>query len=190
MSIPLRYTPRKILFHPNSPHALVVESTYNTLSVVHDAGVIGEVSGQYEAEMQQHKDPEDMADGGEEEGSDTRQLSEQYARQQRPSAEGAHSWTPCIHFINITQQEACSGLELERGEACFSLTTCAFASRPNALFVVAGCAVGMDPATRKCVSASVHLYYFKEDTGELMLFHKTEVDGVPTALCAFQGMVV
>ena len=167
-----------------------MESTYDTLSVVHDAAAIGEIAGQYEAEMQEQKGPQDMMDGGEDEGSDTRQLSEQYARQQRPWEQGQHHWASCIHVINTTQQEACSVLELEKGEACFSLTLCAFASRPNALFVVAGCAVGMDPSTRRCVSASVHLYYFKEDTGELMLFHKTEVDGVPTALCALQGTVV
>lgn len=153
---------------------------------MHDAEAINHLSAKYENEMQEQKGPQDMTDG-EDEMNDTRQLSEQYARQIRPHSEEQHRWASCIHVINTTNQEACSVLELEKGEACFSLTLCAFASRPNALFVVAGCAVGMDPSTRKCVSASIHLYYFKEDTGELMLFHKTEVDGVPTALCAFQG---
>jgi len=192
VNVPVRYTPRKLLLIPSTTHAVVMESSCSSFSPVHDQETIQQLAEPIEEEMNKHK-TDDMMDDDEEkeEENDLKQMAELYARQKNPEkVEGRPVWSSCLRIFDTSSQETISLLELEKGEGAFSLCYCVFASQPDVLFVIVGCAVGMDPMTRSCTSGSLNVYYYNQEMGTLTLYHKTDVEGIPTAVHAFQGRLL
>ena len=201
MATPIRYTPKKMVIHPNSHHALVLECAPNSLSVTHDAEELSSLTSPIENAMKTqdeedefvNSDSMEVTEDKSPEGKDTeaKQLAETYARQRKavPEKDAPRHWASCLRVIDLRGHQTVSVKEMEKGLGCFSICVCTFLSRPNMRFVVVGTAKEMDPVTKKASGGCfIELYSFNEETGALSLFERTPVEGIPTAVCPFQGL--
>jgi splicing factor 3B subunit 3 len=95
----------------------------------------------------------------------------------------------CVRVLEAKTGTTTCLLELQENEAAFSL--CAVKFRGTQLLAV-GAAEELQYFTPKRVASGgfIHIYRFTEEGKQLELVHKTPVDGVPTALCQFQGRLL
>ena len=81
-----------------------------------------------------------------------------------------------------------SVVELGGNEA--ALCCChAYFHAAREMFLVVGCVTSLTFSPRDCAGGHIHLYRYEQD-GSLVLAHKTPVDGIPGAVCAFRGKVL
>ncbi|PPR91552.1 hypothetical protein GOBAR_AA29134 [Gossypium barbadense] len=79
-------------------------------------------------------------------------------------------------------------LELQDSEAAFSVCTVNFHDKEYGALLAVGTAKGLQFWPKNSLVAGfIHIYRFLEDGRSLQLLHKTQVEGVPLALCQFQG---
>lgn len=104
--------------------------------------------------------------------------------------EGEGKWASCIRVVDTVQQRSATKqvIELAEDEAAVSVCVCNFADRPNETLVLVGSVLGLKSSSR-AVQGMVHCYSVT-DRAHLTLVHKTPVDGIPRAMCAFQGRVL
>ncbi|PPD93895.1 hypothetical protein GOBAR_DD09083 [Gossypium barbadense] len=82
-------------------------------------------------------------------------------------------------------------LELQDSEAAFSVCTVNFHDKEYGALLAVGTAKGLQFWPKKSLVAGfIHIYRFLEDGRSLELLHKTQVEGVPLALCQFQGRLL
>lgn len=162
-SIPLTYTPRRFLKHPEQPLFYVAESDNHVLSpatrerLVEDAkSRNGDVSV---------PPPEEFG----------------YSR-------AFGHWASCIQVVDpVEAKSVISSIELEDNEAAVSIAAVPFASQDDETFLVVGTAKDMTVNPPSSSGGFIHIYRFQEDGRELEFIHKTKVDEPPLALLAFQG---
>ena len=165
-SIPLTYTPRHFVRHPEQPLFYVIESDNNVLSpstkfqllnestVVNGDGVV--------------LPPEDFG----------------YPR-------GKGHWASCVHVVDpVTAKETLQRIDLEENEAAVSITTVSFSSQDDETFLVVGTGKDMVVSPRSSTSGFIHVYRFQEEGKELEFIHKTKVEEPPLALMGFQGRLL
>ena len=189
-TVPVRYTPRQLVFHPDTGHGFVAQSEFKALSLVHDADKIQNISSALEVQINSQKEAE-MADEEEEEEDEeeeVKKLCENFARQKSP--EEKNSWASCVQVIDPKGEDIVSTLEMEPNEACFSIVVCQFSSRAEQRFVVVGSAVNVEMKGFKCDAGFISVYFFNPADGTLQLYHKTEIEGIPLALSEFQGKLL
>ncbi|RDX46072.1 hypothetical protein OH76DRAFT_1531965 [Lentinus brumalis] len=166
-SIPLDYTPRKFLMHPQNGLFYLIEGDHRAYS---------EESSQQQLERlrAEHKtfDEEIL-------GLPARQFG-------RPKAP-AGVWASCIRIIDPVKGETVHVLPLDNNEAAFSLAMVSFAACNNEVHLVVGTAQDAFLAPRSCTSGFLRTYKFTEEGRRLELIHKTETDDIPLAVLAFQG---
>ncbi|KAI3520039.1 hypothetical protein L1887_09260 [Cichorium endivia] len=79
----------------------------------------------------------------------------------------------------------------EDDEAAFSICTVNFHDKEYGTLLAVGTAKGLQIwPERSLVAGYIHIYRFVKDGRSLELLHKTQVDGVPLALCQFQGKLL
>ena len=165
-SIPLTYTPRKLVRHPDHPLFYTIESDNNTLppsmkerllkdpNVVNGDGVV--------------LPPEEFG----------------YPR-------GERHWASCIHVVDpINAKETLQQIDLDENEAAVSIATVSFASQDDETFLVVGTGKDMVVNPRSFAAAFIYVYRFQEEGKELEFIHKTKVEGPPLALLSFQGRLL
>ncbi|MCJ1353375.1 MAG: pre-mRNA-splicing factor rse1 [Icmadophila ericetorum] len=165
-SIPLTYTPRKFVRHPEQPIFYTIESDYNTLSpstkqrllndstVVNGDGVV--------------LPPEDFG---------------------YPRAQG--HWASCIHIVDpVNAKEVLAQIDLEDNEAAVSIATVSFSSQDDETFLVVGTGKDVIVSPRSSSAGFIHVYRFLEDGKELEFIHKTKIEEPPLALLPFQGRLL
>ncbi|KAI9814234.1 MAG: pre-mRNA-splicing factor rse1 [Pycnora praestabilis] len=165
-SIPLTYTPRQFVRHPDQPLFYVIESDNNILSpstktrLLNDPSVVngdGTVLP-----------PEDFG----------------YSR-------GKGHWASCIHVVDpVTTKETLQQIDLEDNEAAVSIATVSFSSQDDETFLVVGTGKDMIVSPRSYTAGFIHVYRFQEDGKELEFIHKTKVEEPPLALLGFQGRLL
>ena len=79
-------------------------------------------------------------------------------------------------------------IELEDNEAAFSVCSVQFPEKGNDLFVAIGTAKDMTLHPRRVSSGFIHLY--KIANNQFQLVHKTPIEDIPYALCAYQGRLL
>lgn len=165
-SIPLTYTPRHFVRHPEQPLFYVIESDNNVLSpstksrLLNDSSIVngdGVVLP-----------PEDFG----------------YPR-------GNGHWASCIHVVDpVTAKETLQRIDLEENEAAVSIATVAFSSQDGETFLVVGTGKDMVVSPRSSTGGFIHVYRFQEEGKELEFIHKTKVEEPPLALMGFQGRLL
>ncbi|KAL6056108.1 Splicing factor 3B subunit 3 [Balamuthia mandrillaris] len=218
-AIPLRYTPRQMIIHPQTNYVIIAESEHNAHPAL--------LSGSYKSRLleaqqapeqvqqpatpkvKKEKEPDDMQVATEEDGSaeankknraqlleeleeqrseqENRELNERVFGAPKP---GAGHWASCIRLLDIANKETLDVLELDNNEAAFSLCTCTFHDRSGEMFLVVGTAKDLTLHPRSCSGGFVHVYRLADEGKRLVLVHKTPVEDVPMALCAFQGRLL
>ncbi|KIW54756.1 pre-mRNA-splicing factor rse1 [Exophiala xenobiotica] len=165
-NIPLPYTPRKFVKHPDQPLFYVIEADNNVLAPTTRQKLLTEstaVNGDAVV-----LPPEEFG----------------YPR-------GTGHWSSCIQIVDpVTTKSVVFTLELEDNECATSITAAPFAGQDGETFLVVGTAKDLVVSPRSFSAGFLHVYRFHEDGKELEFIHKTKVEQPPTALLAFQGRLL
>ncbi|KAJ5814595.1 nuclear mRNA splicing factor [Penicillium riverlandense] len=165
-SIPLSYTPRRFVKHPELPYFYVIESDANVLSPVTRERLIQDSK---------------MSNG------DAAILPPEEFGYPR----GTGHWASCIQIVDpITTKSVVFTLELEDNEAAVSVAAVSFASQDDETFLVVGTAKDMVVSPPSSSGGFIHIYRFQEEGRELEFIHKTQTDEPPLALLGFQGRLL
>lgn len=165
-SIPLTYTPRKFVRHPEQPYFYVIEAENNTLSqstrlrLLNDTTVVN--------------------------GDSVVLPPEEFGY---PKAQG--HWASCIQIVDpINTKSVLQQVEFEDNEAAVSIAAVSFASQDDEIFLVVGTGKDIIVSPRSFSNAFIYVYRFLEDGKELEFIHKTKVEEPPLALLGFQGRLL
>ncbi|XP_062092733.1 spliceosome-associated protein 130 A [Humulus lupulus] len=184
--IPLRYTPRKFVVQPKRKLLVIIESDQGAFSAEEreaakkecfEAAGVGE-NGNGNVEQMENGDDEDKDDP----------LSDEHYGY--PKAE-SDRWVSCIRVLDPKTSSTTCLLELQENEAAFSICTVNFHDKEYGSLLAVGTAKGLQFFPKRSLTAGfIHIYRFLEDGRSLELLHKTQVEGVPLALCQFQGRLL
>lgn len=165
-SIPLAYTPRRFVKHPEHPLFYTIESDNNVLSpatknkLLQDPAVVNGDAAILP--------PEEFG----------------YPR-------GRGHWASCIHVVDpITEKKVLQQIDLEENEAAVSIAAVSFASQEDEVFLVVGTGKDINVLSRSSTAGFIHVYRFHEEGKEIEFIHKTKVEEPPMALLAFQGRLL
>lgn len=190
-AIPLRYTPRKFVLQPKRKLLVIVESDNGAFTEEEreaarkeclEAAGMGENGNPSNVDQM-----ENGAGGGDEEENEDSLSDEQYGY---PKAE-SNKWASCIRILDPRSGNTTCLLELQDNEAAFSVCTVNFHDKEHGTLLAVGTAKGMQFWPKRSMTAGfIHIYRFVEEGKSLELLHKTQVEGVPLALCQFQGRLL
>ena len=165
-NIPLPYTPKKFVKHPDQPLFYVIEADNNVLAPATRAKLLAEstaVNG--DAII---LPPEDFG-----------------------HPRGTGHWASCIQIIDpVNMKGVVFTLELEDNECATSIAIASFSGQDDEAFLVVGTAKDLVVSPRSFTAGFIHVYRFHEEGKELEFIHKTKVEHPPTALLAFQGRLL
>ncbi|KAL3472155.1 CPSF A subunit region-domain-containing protein [Aspergillus californicus] len=165
-SVPLAYTPRRFLKHPEQPLFYVIEAENNTLSPTTKARLLEDSKSR---------------------GGDTTVLPPEEFGYPR----GSGHWASCIQVVDpVDAKSVIATIELEDNESAVSIAAVPFTSQDDETFLVVGTAKDMSVYPPSSGGGYIHIYRFQEDGRELEFIHKTKVEEPPLALLGFQGRLV
>ncbi|XP_074585839.1 spliceosome-associated protein 130 A-like [Curcuma longa] len=186
--VPLRYTPRKFVLQPKRKHLIIIESDQGIFTAEEreaarkeclEAAGIGENGNANNGEQMENGDGDDEKEDA--------LPDEQYGY---PKAE-SDRWASCIRVLDPKTGNTTCLLELQDNEAAFSICTVNFHDKEYGTLLAVGTAKGLQFWPKRSVAAGfIHIYRFVEEGKSLELVHKTQVEGVPLALCQFQGRLL
>ncbi|RDW65780.1 DDB1/RSE1 family protein [Aspergillus mulundensis] len=164
-SVPLAYTPRRFLKHPEQPLFYVIEADNNVLSPATRNQLLEDSKSR---------------------GGDTTVLPPEDFGYPR----GTGHWASCIQVIDPHANAVVGTVELDENEAAVSIAAVPFTSQDDETFLVVGTAKDMTVNPPSSSGGYIHIYRFQEDGKELEFIHKTKVEEPPLALLGFQGRLV
>ena len=165
-SIPLPYTPRKFVKHPDHPLFYVIAADNNVLSPSTRNKLITEstaVNGDAAV-----LPPEEFG-----------------------YPHGTGHWSSSILVVDpVTTKSIVFRIELEENESAVSIATASFSGQDDETFLVVGTAKDLVVSPRSFSAGFLHVYRFHEEGKELEFIHKTKVEQPPLALLGFQGRLL
>lgn len=165
-SIPLTYTPRKFVRHPDQPLFYTIESENNTLAISTKERL--------------------LTDSSLVNGDGVVLPPDEFGY---PRAQG--HWASCIHIVDpVNAKEVLQQIDLEDNEAAVSIATVSFSSQDDETFLVVGTGKDMVVSPRSFSGGFIHVYRFLEDGKELEFIYKSSVEQPPLALLGFQGRLL
>ncbi|KAG6550838.1 hypothetical protein Mapa_007634 [Marchantia paleacea] len=184
--MPLRYTPRKFILHPKNKTLVILESDMGSLTTEErDANkkeAIEAAGGAENGKM--YVDDQENGEGEEKEDP---LPDAQYGYPKSVSSK----WVSCIRVLDPKSAETTCLLELQDNEAALSVCTVTFHDKELGTVLAVGTSKDLKFWPRKeSTGGFIHIYRFLNEGKTLELVHKTPVDGVPTALCPFQGRLL
>ncbi|KAJ8615274.1 hypothetical protein MRB53_034646 [Persea americana] len=184
--IPLRYTPRKFVLHPKRKLLVIIESDQGAFTADEREAARKEFLEAAGMGENGNANDEKMENGGDEAEEDP--LSdEQYGY---PKADSS-KWVSCIRVLDPRAGNTTCLLELQENEAAFSVCTVNFHDKEYGTLLAVGTAKSLQFWPKRSYSGGfIHIYRFVEDGKALELLHKTPVEGIPLALCQFQGRLL
>ncbi|KAK6116797.1 hypothetical protein DH2020_049427 [Rehmannia glutinosa] len=183
-AIPLRYTPRKFVIQPKRKLLVTIESDQGAFTAEEREAAKKE---SFEAAGMGENGNTDQVENGDDEESTDPLSDEQYGY---PKAESG-KWVSCIRVLDPRTTQTTCLLELQDNEAAFSMCTVNFHDKEYGTLLAVGTAKGLQFWPKRSFEAGfIHIYRFKEEGKVLELLHKTQVEGVPLALCQFQGRLL
>ncbi|KAF2010937.1 hypothetical protein BU24DRAFT_377682 [Aaosphaeria arxii CBS 175.79] len=178
-SIPLKYTPRKMIGYPEQQVYYVIENDGNTMDAVTQAKLKADEPNGFKKEHESENGDAPDADTNEDD---------------LPAADFGHPrqpghWASCIQVVDpVTEKAVVTTIELENNQSAVSAALVPFESQNNEVFLAVGVVSGLtfSPAF-KFAGASIQLYKVSDDGRDLKLVHETEVDDAPLAAIPFKG---
>lgn len=166
-SVPLTYTPKKLVKHPESPYFYTIESDNQTLAPELREQLLREPSVV-------NGDPDVLP-------------SEQFGHPR-----GRGRWASCINVVDPISEDpkVLQTIDLTDNEAATSVCVVSFASQDDESFLVVGTGKDMILSPRKFSAGFIHVYRFHEGGKKLEFIHKTKVEEPPMAMTAFQGRLL
>jgi len=95
-----------------------------------------------------------------------------------------------VRVLDPTSKQTLSLLELPDNEAAMSVAIVPFRECAGESIVIVGTAKDMTLHPRSCAAGFLHAYKLTNGSTTLELLHKTQVEDVPYALCAFSGRLL
>lgn len=185
--IPLRYTPRKFVLQPKRKLLVMIESDQGAFTAEEREAARRECFEAAQAGENGNGNADQMENGGEDEDRDDPLSDEHYGY---PKAE-SDKWVSCIRVLDPRSGTTTCLLELQENEAAFSICTVNFHDKEYGTLLAVGTAKGLQFLPKKSLAAGfIHIYRFVDEGRSLELLHKTQVEGVPLALCQFQGRLL
>ncbi|BBG97918.1 Cleavage and polyadenylation specificity factor A subunit protein, partial [Prunus dulcis] len=183
--VPLRYTPRKFVVQLKRKLLVIIESDQGAFTAEEREAAKKECFEAAGIGENGNGNVDQMENGGDNE--DDPLSDEHYGY---PKAE-SEKWVSCIRVLDPKTATTTCLLELQDNEAAFSICTVNFHDKEYGTLLAVGTAKGLQFWPKRSVTAGyIHIYRFLEDGKSLELLHKTQVDGVPLALCQFQGRLL
>lgn len=165
-SIPLPYTPRKFVKHPEQNLFYVIEADNNTLAPATRSKLINETPAVN--------------------GDATILPPDQFG-----NPHGTEHWASCVQVIDpVTSKSIIYSLDLEDNECATSIAIAPFSGQDDEAFLILGTAKDLKYTPRSYTAGFLHVYRLHDDGRELEFIHKTKIDHPPTALLAFQGRLL
>lgn len=152
--IPLRYTPRKMVVHPDNNNLIIIESEQNVLSQKEKEILKKEIAAKTK-DNDYLKLKED-------------QIGVPYV--------GEGKWGSCIRMIEPYEHKLLALTEFEENEAVFSACIMTFSSTPGEMFLIVGTAKDMRLHPRTFSSASIIVFAFKEQGKKLDFLHRVRIN--------------
>lgn len=185
--IPLRYTPRKFVLQPKRKLLVIIESDQGAFTAEEREAAKKECFEAAGTGENGNGNVEKMENGGDDEDKDDPLSDEHYGY---PKADSKR-WVSCIRVLDPKTSSTTCLLELQDNEAAFSICTVNFHDKEYGTLLAVGTAKGLEFwPKRSLIAGYIHIYRFLEDGRSLELLHKTQVEGVPLALCQFQGRLL
>ncbi|DBA00600.1 TPA: hypothetical protein N0F65_007729 [Lagenidium giganteum] len=168
----LRYTPRRAVVHPPTRRLIVIESDHNEYNAAY--------------KRQRGLAIPDVKPADEEE----EEIAEALLVPRTPMPTETDKWASCIRILDPTTCETVVCEELEEDERARSIATCVFHDRGGEVFVVVGTVKKMKLHPQVAPVGGLLRVYRVVEGVQLVLVHTTEVDGIPHAMCEFQGRLL
>ncbi|XP_066156832.1 splicing factor 3B subunit 3 [Euwallacea fornicatus] len=185
ISFPLEYTPRKFIIHPETNNLIILETEHNAYTE--------ETKKQRRLQM-----AEEMKEAaGEEEQELAREMAEAFLNEDLPEnvfsapKAGHGMWASQLKIMDPISGNLYKILKFEQNEAAMSLTLVKFHGQPeHQWFLVIGVAKDFQLNPRICTQGFLDTYRVDVMCRELEFIHRTLVDEVPMALCAYNGRLL
>ena len=193
----LRYTPRELSVNPDRRTLAIVEADQSAVPYAERTGPEGP------AGEKKDKEGKGGRGGGGEEGAgkmdvegeddededDDDEVSMTPAEQFGAPKAPPGSWASCIRIVDPSDASNTKQVvELTGNEGALCVCHVYFPAAKE-LFLAVGTAVGLTFSPRDCDGGYIHLYRYLDD-GTVTLVHKTPLDGIPGAICAFKGRLL
>jgi splicing factor 3B subunit 3 len=213
--VPLRYTPRRMVVHPQSQFVVLIETDDNTYPYVQRRKLLQRVAdadpntdekfdrgikrarvsaagaGDQDMDMDVDSTGEAALDGNwNDEEILERDAAEAFIGVPTP---GVGTWASCIRIVNPTTGETVLVKEFENNEAAFSAAIVRFPEKSTDTFLAVGVVRDLVMAPRSMSGASIRMFKFVNGANGslgLELFHDTPMDDVPLALTPFQDQLL
>lgn len=170
-TLPLSYTPRKMLVHPTNPGLFyLAEADHRALSPWAVAQRTAALGG-----------PDALGDRG---------VLDLDVRTFGLIDAEAGQWASCLRVVHGPSMETTCRIEMEENEAVFSLAFTTFGTTGSETFLVVGSGVDVQVSPRRARCGYLRTYRLTHDDRVLELLHKTETDAIPVAMHAFHGRLL
>lgn len=168
----LRYTPRKLLIHPDTKMLIIGEADHAAIPLAQRESL--------QARMQV-----DGTAQGPEFDAELAAQEEQYGA---PRGENGQ-WASCLRLVDPTSLNTVYVTEMDNNEAVVSMNIAVLKGWVEPLLVV-GTAEGLRYCPMDCNGGYLRVYRFTEGGRQLELMHKTPVEGVPGAVAGYKGRLL
>eukprot|EP00741_Cyanophora_paradoxa_P006525 tig00001024_g6316.t1 len=178
-SIPLTYTPRKLLMVPDTKLVVTLEADHGRYTEVERGQIVDLMrKAQQDAGIKLEKEQQEQED------ADAEALA-------REAKAGPGHWASCIRLLDVPNGNTLQRIELENNEAAFSVTVAQFHDHPGETFLCVGTVKDLVQLPRRSHSGGfIYVYAFSPDRTHVVLYHKTPVEDVPLALGNYAGRLL
>ncbi|TPP60423.1 Splicing factor 3B subunit 3 [Fasciola gigantica] len=184
---PLQYTPRKMVFHPESNLAYIIETDHNSYT--------DEVKLSRKRQMSERMIAS-ASGGSPEEMAMARESAAAFLDENLPEAifgapkAGPGMWASLLRCLNPLDGSTLNVIRFPQNEAAHALALVRFANRPLELFLVVALVKSLVLSPRSCAGGCLRTYRVWNNGDRLEFIHETPVDDFPAAVCAFQGRLL
>lgn len=185
ITYPLEYTPRRFVIHNDSGRLIIAETDHNAYTE--------ETKTQRKLQM-----GEEMREAaGEDEQELATEMAEAFINEVLPEntfaapKAGGGMWASQIRIMEPNHGHTISQVKLAQNEAIISMCLTRFHSAMDGQhYLAVGIARDLLLNPRTFNGGAIDIYRLDVTCSALEFIHRTEVDEVPGALCAFQGRIV
>ncbi|XP_077297281.1 splicing factor 3b subunit 3 isoform X1 [Arctopsyche grandis] len=186
ISIPLEYTPRRFVIHPETSHIIVAETEHNAYTE--------ETKKQRRLQMAQEM--REAAGTSTEEQQLANEMADAFILDVLPEnifsspKAGAGMWASQLRVVDVGAGTTLQKLPLEQNEAIMALCIARWAPRGEipTTYLVAGGSIDLLLSPRTCAQGFLNVY--KMNNGVLELVHRTVVEGPVGALAWLGGRLL
>ena len=164
-TVPLRYSPRKLVIHPTLRSLIIIESDHRVL-------------GENEKNAFKQKLAELNAE--------VTELSEQQVGV--PKVDKG-KWGSCVRIVDPVQLETLELVEFEQNQSAISVLVSRFDERDDEVLLV-GTVRNFVPKPKSFSECFIHAYAFVDGGKRLQYLHSTQVEDIPLSLAHYKGKLL